>query len=257
MASTNAVVASRPSERIALVVINRPERRNAIDADVRHGLLEAIAAALADAAVRVVVLAGEGGTFCAGGDLTSLAGLDAKAARARLQSGHRIVRMLAAADKPVVAAVDGFAMGAGAGLALCADTIVLGESATIGFPFLKVGLVPDFGVVYALTRRIGVAKARNAVLYARNYRSAEAVDLGLADVAVPDREVRDRAMTLAAELAAMPPFALGLAKRQLAQFPADLDAALELEALGQPLCLSTAEFAEGFTAFKEKRRPSF
>src|SRR5690606_25580794 len=128
MASTTVVTSSRPSERIALVAINRPERRNAINADVRHGLLEALSAALADPAVRAIVLAGEGGTFCAGGDLTSLAGLDVKAARTRLQSGHRIVRMLAGADKPVVAAVDGFAMGAGAGLALCADTIVLGES---------------------------------------------------------------------------------------------------------------------------------
>lgn len=257
MVRTNVVLASRPSERIAVIAINRPERRNAIDADVRNGLLDAIAEALGDDAVRAIVLAGEGGTFCAGGDLTSLAGLDAKAARARLQSGHRVVRMLVQSDKPVIAAVDGFAMGAGAGLALCADTIVLGESATIGFPFLKVGLVPDFGVVYALTRRVGVAKARNAVLYARNYRGREAVEFGLADLGVPDASVRDKALALAAELAAMPPFAFGLAKHQLSRFPVDLDTALEMEAIGQPLCLSTAEFAEGLAAFKEKRRPSF
>lgn len=257
MTATDVVLCSRPSKQVAVIAINRPQRRNAIDAEVRRGLLEALASALDDSAVRAIVLAGEGGTFCAGGDLTTLAGLAAQTACARLRSGHRVVRMLTNADKPVVAAIDGFAMGAGAGIALCADTIVLGETATIGFPFLKVGLIPDFGVTYALTRRIGVARARNALLYARNYRGREAIDLGLADVLVPDAEVRNRALELAAELAAMPPHALGLAKRQLARFPVELEASLEMEALGQPLCLSTAEFAEGIAAFREKRRPSF
>ncbi len=257
MSVPNVVVTSQPSERIAVVSINRPERRNAIDDNVRQRLLDCLASALNEPSIRAVILTGEGGTFCAGGDLTTLAGLDVQAARARLQSGHKVVRLLVNADKPVIAAVEGFAMGAGAGLALCADTIVLGQSATIGFPFLKVGLIPDFGVTYSVARRIGVARARNALLYARNYRGQEALDIGLADVLVPDPDVRSRAIELAGELAALPRHALGMTKRQLAQSPADLETSLEMEALGQPFCLSTAEFAEGFAAFKEKRRPAF
>lgn len=256
-AAAGPIVVDRPAPRIVRIALNRPERRNALDPELRERFHDAIAEALADASARALVITGQGGSFSAGGDLSTLSGIDAKAARARLHAGHALVRRLIHAEKPIVAAVEGYAMGAGAGVALCADTIVVGKGATIGFPFLKVGLMSDYGVAYSLACRIGIARARDALLYARNFRGEEAVAIGLADVLVEDSEVQSTALERATALAEMPPSALGLMKRQFALLPAGLDAALELEALGQPGCLVGEEFREGVAAFREKRRPKF
>src|ERR687888_2798532 len=104
------VLADRPDPAIARLTLNRPDRRNAIDRDLRHALIGALFAALEDPAVRALVLTGSGGAFSAGGDVTSMAGLDAAAARERMRDGHRLVRLVAAAEKPIVAAVEGFAV---------------------------------------------------------------------------------------------------------------------------------------------------
>lgn len=256
-AATPLVSAETSAQGVARIALNRPEKRNALNPELRGALIEAVGAALAESSVRALVLSGEGEHFCAGGDIESLAGLDAEAARARMQNNHRLVRLLAQAEKPVVAAVEGYAVGAGAGLALLADTIVLAEGGTIGFPFFRVGLTPDYGILHTLPRRVGPAQARQILLYARMLTGADAQAMGLADELVGDGETGAKAHELALELAAMPPHAFGLAKRHLAMAPQSLEATLEMEAMAQSLCLTGDEFAEGHSAFLEKRAPKF
>ena len=247
----------RPAEEIARIGLNRPEKRNALDPELRLALIDGIEAVLEDSSVRAVILAGNGGHFCAGGDIASMEGLDAAAGRARMKSNHRMVRLIADAEKPVVAAIEGYAVGAGAGIALLADTVVLAETGAIGFPFFKVGLIPDYAILHTLPRRVGAARARQILLYARMLRGAEAVEAGLADELAPEGGAEAVALERARELAAMPALAFALAKQQIGLAPASLETALEMEALGQASNFTTADFAEGRAAFREKRAPDF
>ena len=253
----SAVTVEAPAPGIARIAINRPDKRNAIDPEARRGLIDALTGALADDGVHAVLLGSTGGHFCAGGDIDSMADLDVAAARARMKDNHRLVRLLAEAEKPVVAGVEGFAVGAGAGLALLADTIVLAETGTIGFPFFRVGLTPDYGILYTLPRRVGSARARQILLYARMYRGDEALQSGLADEIAADGTAETRALELAAELAAMPPHAFALSKRHLAMAPGTLEATLEMEAMAQSLAFNGPEFEAGRAAFRDKRKPAF
>lgn len=247
----------RPSAAVLRIVLDDPAKRNALSADLRAALLSAIEAALADARVGAIIVTGAGGVFCAGGDLSTMGALSADAARARMKAGHRLIRLLAAADKPIVSAVEGPAMGGGAGLALLADAVVMGEGATIGFPYFKVGLVPDYGLFHTLPRRVGAGHARRLFNTAATVRSAEALAIGLVDRVVPDGEVQAAALAQAELLAALPAHAFAMTKQQLAQMPASLEAALEMEALAQTVAFGSADHAEGKRAFFEKRKPIF
>ncbi len=258
MSDTAAVVTiERPETGIVRIGLNRPGKRNALDPDLRLALIETMARATTDETVHAILIAGNGGHFCAGGDIASMSGLDAATGRARMRSNHRMVRLVAESEKPVIAAVEGYAVGAGAGLALLADTVVLAETGAIGFPFFKVGLMPDYGILFSLPRRVGQARARQILLYARMLRGRDALAAGLADEIAPDGGAEALALERARELAAMPAYAFALCKRQIGLAPVSLDAALEMEALGQASCFATEDFAEGRTAFAEKRAPRF
>lgn len=252
------VLRDDPRYRVARLTLNRPERRNAINPELRGALRDGLANALVDPSVRAIVIAGAGGTFCAGGDLTSAAsGNDPDAARARMTENHRLVRLLWHAEKPVVAAVQGWAVGAGAGLALLCDTIVAGRSARFAFSFLRVGLVPDYGLSLTLPRRIGHTRAADLLLGAGQIEAGDGAQIGLVDVAVEDEAVEAAALDRASRLAQQPPMAYALAKRMLLASPASLDATLDAEAASQALCFLGAEHDEGKRAFLEKRAPSF
>ncbi len=242
---------------VARVAINRPDKRNALNDEVRATLIAELPRLLRDEAVHALVLTGEGGNFCSGGDIGSMEGLDSKAARARMKDNHMIVRLIAESEKPVVTAIEGFAVGAGAGLAMLGDTAVIAEGGTIGFPFFRVGLIPDYGILHTLPRRSGGAKARQLLLYAQMVKGPDAVRWGLADELVPDGKAEETAIERALTLARMPPFAFAIAKQQLGLAPVKLDEALEMEALGQAGCFGADEFLEGSAAFLEKRIPVF
>jgi 2-(1,2-epoxy-1,2-dihydrophenyl)acetyl-CoA isomerase len=250
------VLVDRPAERVVRIALNRPERRNALDNALRLEFIAAAEAALGDDQVRALIITGAGGHFCGGGDLTSMP-KTTRDMRARLKAGHRGVRLLLGSEKPVVAAVEGHAAGAGASIALLADLIVMGRSAHISIPFFKVGLVPDWGMLHTLPRRIGAARARQAILLARSYDADEALAIGLADRVVDDEEVQAAALEQAQTLAGLPPHAFGILKQQLAAAPTSLDTSLEMEALAQSICITGEEFAEGAAAFKAKRKPVF
>ncbi|HKU99968.1 MAG TPA: enoyl-CoA hydratase-related protein, partial [Vineibacter sp.] len=157
---TDLVAIDRPAASVARIAINRPERRNALNPTLREKLADTVTQLTADPSVRAIVLTGTGGHFCAGGDLDSLSALPKEDVGALLARGHRLLRTIMEAGKPVVAAVEGAAAGGGAGLALAADPVVMGRGARFVLPFFRIGLVPDYGVVHALVRRAGIAATR-------------------------------------------------------------------------------------------------
>ncbi|WP_223479437.1 enoyl-CoA hydratase/isomerase family protein [Oricola indica] len=247
----------RHERGIVRLVMSHAEARNGMGEALRGELLLAFQTLLQDRTCRVIIITSSLKDFSVGGDLSRMDSLtDPKAGRERLTSAHRLARVLLAADKPMVAEVRGYAMGAGAGLVLMCDTIVLSENATLGFPFPKVGLAPDFAIAHTLPQRIGMAKARQALLYARNFTGVDARDIGLADDVVEDDQVQEKAMERARRLAALPSHAAALTKRML-RYSGDAEAVLDFEAMAQPLCFASDDFQEGLAAFRDKRKPNF
>lgn len=252
-----SVVEVRRAGAVATVALVRPERRNALDLPTRQALLAALEEVAADGDVRAVVLTGTDGAFCAGQDLAAREELvDAGATVA--DSYNPLARALRDMPKPVVAAVTGPAVGAGMGLALACDIVLLSERAVMACVFVKVGLVPDTGVTHELVARVGRARAFEIAATARPIAADEAVALGLANAVHPAASVFEAAQLLAAELAAGPAFALALTKRLLtAAEVTEPDRMLDLEARAQGAAAATAEHAEGVAAFGEKRPPRY
>lgn len=247
----------RHGRGIVRVVMNHGAARNAMGEELRGALLPTLDQLFTDPTARVIILTSALKDFSVGGDLSKMDTLtDPKAGRLRMTSAHRLARLLLSADKPMIAEVRGHAVGAGAGLVLFCDTIVMGEGASIGFPFPRVGLAPDFAIAYTLPKRIGLAKARQALLYARNYKGPDALAIGLADEVVADDQVAALAMERARELAALPSHSAALTKRML-EHADDAAAVLDFEAMAQPLCFASDDFQEGLAAFREKRKPNF
>ncbi len=253
----NIVDVERHDHGIVRVVMKHEAARNAMGEDLRGALLTEFSALLTEAKTRVIIITSALKDFSVGGDLSKMDELaDPKFGRRRMTSAHKLGRLLLSADKPMIAELRGYAMGAGAGLALACDTIVMGEGASIGFPFLKVGLTPDFGIAYTLPQRIGFARARQAILYAKTFKAQEALEIGLADDMTADDAVAALAMERAREIAGFPSFAISLTKRMMER-AIDPTAVLDFEATAQPLCFASEDFREGLAAFREKRKPNF
>jgi 2-(1,2-epoxy-1,2-dihydrophenyl)acetyl-CoA isomerase len=251
------VLLDRPAPGVARLVINRPAKRNAIDHAVRQALIDALEALRADASVRALVLGGAQGVFSAGGDLPSMVGLDADQAAARLQHIHTLCRALARCGYSIVSAIEGIAAGAAVGMALLGDHIVIGRGARVLFPFLKLGLTPDWGQLLTLPRRVGKAAAWRLVTSSDPVTAEEAFRIGLADQLVEDAEVMGAAVAEAARLAQLPLDALRRARDRLASPSSSLAEELSREERDQIACLTGAEFDEGYRAFVSKRAPDF
>jgi enoyl-CoA hydratase/carnithine racemase len=251
------IVVDRPAEAVVRLAFNRPEKRNPLETETREMLLSSLGEALDDPTVRAIILTGNGGTFCAGGDIAAMGKSDERSGADRMARNHVLTRRIGRAEKPVIAAVEGFAFGAGAGIALLCDAIVAGQGASIGFSFFRMGLVPDYGIVHTLTQRIGFGKARLLLLRAATLKAPEALQLGLFDQVVPDADVQSAALALAVELAAQPANAVALTKRMLLAEPQGFDAALDLERTSQVMSFLTADHREGVAAFRDKRAPKF
>jgi len=251
------ILIDRPAPAISRLLINRPEARNAINAAVREKLHAALIAARDDRTVRAVIIGGVGGFFSAGGDLPSMVGISPEAARTRMEDGHKIVSLLWTYPKPVVAAIERAAVGAGAGIAMLADRIVMGKSAALLFPFLRLGLVPDWGLVQTVSRRAGATQAQRFFLAGKPIDPDTAIAHNMADMAVEDEAVMQHAISQAEQLASMPLHAFARLKHLL-RHAADTDPLnLAQEAAAQTECLTGPEFIEGYAAFKEKRPADF
>ncbi|WP_405150625.1 enoyl-CoA hydratase-related protein [Sphaerisporangium sp. NBC_01403] len=242
---------------VRVLTLNRPRRRNAIDLALRVVLAERIEEAMADAAVRVVVLTGAGGTFCSGGDISTMSRQSPEQTRPRAEAAQRIVRAIWSGPKPVLAAVEGFAFGAGAALALACDQVVAASDATFNATFTRVGLAGDLGIFWSLRRRAGLAAARRLLMLPREVRGAEALEIGLADVLTAPGAALETALADGERLAAGPPLALAAIKAMLVEGPSDPYDVLAREVDNQVRLFDTDDFAEGVAAFHERRPPVF
>jgi 2-(1,2-epoxy-1,2-dihydrophenyl)acetyl-CoA isomerase len=246
---------------VRTITLNRPERLNAVDPALADALPRAIDDAAAADDVRVVVVTGAGRGFCSGLDLSTPPQLPQATRAERLDRYAWIGRWvfsLVSCDKPVIAAVNGAAAGAGFGLALAADIRLIAASAKMTAGYIRRALSPDAGVSYFLPRHVGHARATEILFTGRDVDAAEAERIGLAAAVLPDAEFGARVAEYAARLAAGPPNAYALTKRLLvASLGASLDDQLERELTYIKSSFASADVSEALRAFSEKRPPKF
>jgi len=248
----------RRDEGVVFLILHNPGRLNAIDMAMREDLATRLESLRKDAEARVVVLAGHGEHFCAGGDIKGWKDFTVVEARGRLDAIHRPLRGLLNLDKPVIAMVRGYAVGAGMNLALACDLVFAGETARFGQTFVRLGIIPDAGGLCLLPLAIGLHRAKELMWSAEIIEAREAHRLGIVNRVFPEDRLEEETLTFAQKLAKGPPLAIGLIKRILRlTFLEKLEAILEYEAQAQPLCFQTEDHKEGRRAFEEKRPPSF
>lgn len=248
------------ADRIATVTLNRPDAMNATTDEMYQELQVLIGRIAADRDVACVILTGAGRGFCAGADLKARKD-DMTPLQRRTR--HRwilkdILEPLYRLEKPVIAAVNGAAAGAGFNIALACDFIVASEQASFIQAFARVGLVPDLGGLYLLGRVIGINKAKELCFTARKVSAEEAKTLGIVNHVVPHDRLLEEARALAAKITAGSPTAIAMTKTLLDKSTnATIDQMLEYEAYAQTIAYLTPEYEEGVQAFREKRAPDF
>jgi enoyl-CoA hydratase/carnithine racemase len=253
----------RAESGVATITFDRPDKLNALTFGVYRELTDLFAALERDDAVRAVIVTGSGRAFCSGGDVHEIIGelvkQDARDLLAFTRMTGELIGNIRRLRKPVVAAVNGVAAGAGAVIALAADMRVLAETAKLAFLFVRVGLAgADMGAAFLLPRVVGLARATEILMLGDAIPAARCAEIGLASKVVPVEQVLPEARALAERLARGPTFALGMTKELLNQELAlSLPAALEAEAQGQQICMLTHDFREAYHAFVEKREPRF
>jgi 2-(1,2-epoxy-1,2-dihydrophenyl)acetyl-CoA isomerase len=244
---------------IATITLDRPDALNSLEASLKKDLLAAFREAGRDRAVRVVILTGAGRAFCVGQDLKERlapdpAPLDVEV-RERFNPLVMAIRLL---DKPVIAAVNGVAAGAGASLAFACDLRIAAEHASFVLAFGRIGLIPDTGATWLLPRLVGLGRASELLLLADPLPAAEALRIGLVNRVVPGDELAAQARRLAMSLAEGAPRAMALTKRAMRRaLESGFEATLDYEASLQGIAGRTADHAEGLAAFVEKRPPRF
>jgi 2-(1,2-epoxy-1,2-dihydrophenyl)acetyl-CoA isomerase len=242
---------------VATITLNRPESLNALNVAMRLELLAALKDIRRDDAVRAVVLTGEGRGFCSGADLRG-GSAEREFRRVVTTEYNPLIQAIRELPKPVIAAVNGVAAGAGVSLALACDLIWAAEEARFIQAFVKIGLVPDSGSTRTLVRALGRHRAAQLIFSGEPLSAAEAYAAGLVNAVVPQAELGEAVAKVAAGLAAGPTRAIGYAKRLINHAEdASLDASLAMEAGLQELAGRTDDHAEGVAAFGEKREPRF
>lgn len=245
---------------VATVTLNRPAKRNAINARMFAELEAAFDQLSAEPSVRAFILTGAGGHFCSGVDVSAHDEMPASAAamRERMAGIHRLVSKVFTCPKPGVAAVAGFAAGGGANLALACDLVVMADDAHFAELFVRRGLVMDMSGSFTLPRSVGLHRAKELALLGDTIDAARAWEIGIANRVVPAAEVTATAREIAVRLAAGPPVALALMKRALNEsFSRTFDQALEQESADQSAAFMTSDVQEAIRAFLEKREPRF
>ncbi|MDD2546447.1 MAG: enoyl-CoA hydratase/isomerase family protein [Burkholderiaceae bacterium] len=245
--------------QVATLTFHNPAKRNAFAPQMRLEIQDVVRRLKADPGIRALVLTGEGTHFCSGGDLQNIAsaGLDNAGWRARMGSLHDWLKDLVTLDRPVIAAVDGAAAGAGFSLALMADFVLATPRAKFSMSFIKVGLVPDCAAFYTLPRVVGVQRAKELMLSGRDIGAQEALRLGIVMELHEPAALLPRAQAMAASFVGASPTAVSLIKRSLAMPGHDLPTLLEQEANAQAVATGTPEHRAAVQAFLNKEPAPF
>jgi enoyl-CoA hydratase/3-hydroxyacyl-CoA dehydrogenase len=243
---------------VALVTIDRPEALNALNREVLRDLGEAVDTVARDDAVHVMVLTGEGRAFISGADIGVMAQVSPLESREYTKLGHKVARKLERLEKPVIAAINGFAFGGGLELALACDILLASDRAQFGLPEVTLGIHPGFGGTQRLPRIIGRQKAKELIFTGERFSADRAEALGLVSRVVPHERLLDEALALAQRIAGNAPVAVRLAKAAVNRgIETDLDTALGIEVESVTITFTTEDRAEGMRAFLEKRKPEF
>ncbi|MDQ1627213.1 MAG: hypothetical protein QOI54_957 [Actinomycetota bacterium] len=250
----------RRDEGVVLVTLDLPHRRNMMSGAMTESWGRAMTALREDRSVRAVVVTGEGSSFCAGGDLSWIGAepeASVDALRDRMLPFYRTWLAVRTLEVPSIAAINGPAVGAGLALALSCDLRYAAQDARLAVPFTSLGMHPGMATTYLLPEVVGLGVARELLLTGRVVTGAEAVGLGLVNQAFPGETLLEEALAIAAKVAAAAPVATRLTKAALQSPPGSYEAALQWEALAQPVTLATADLQEGLRAARERRTPRF
>jgi enoyl-CoA hydratase len=240
--------------RLAILHLNRPEALNALNPELLCELADKLHELDADPDIACLILTGKGKAFAAGADIKAMADLSAMAmVQAHWMERWASVRQV---KKPLIAAVNGYALGGGCELAMACDLIIASETAKFGQPEISLGVIPGAGGTQRLTRTVGKAKAMELILTGRPFSAQEALEMGLINRVVPSENVLEEALALATIIAEKPVFATRLAKEAILEaFESPLEQGLLAEKQRFALCFGTADQREGMQAFQEKRSP--
>lgn len=258
---TEPVLLEERDGAVAVLTLNRPRAKNALNFALLNALAEGLVRAGQASDVRAILVTGNGGSFCSGADLKSamaevqgnLGALDTA-----IDKYHAIIRAIVGAPKPVIAAVDGPAVGFGCDLALACDLRIVSAEAYFQEKFVKIGLMPDGGGTFWLPRLVGMARAMELMLTGEAIPGPRALEMGLVNRLVPAASLKDEALSLARSLAKGPPLAFGEIKAAVrASYAGTIDQALDREKAGQLKCLLSSDCMEGVMAWMEKREPNF
>ncbi|UED72388.1 enoyl-CoA hydratase/isomerase family protein [Brevibacillus sp. DP1.3A] len=245
--------------KICIIKLNRPEIRNPLT-EAAWELLDTFREIQYDDQVKAVIITGTERAFSAGGNLNNVQGdtSNAFSTRKRMKQYYELLHMMRKVEKPMIAAVNGAAAGAGVSLALACVLVIAARSAFFIQSFVKVGALPDFGGIHFLTQSLGPHRAKELMMLGERISAEQAYQLGMVNEVVDDSSLLERACSIAQKIAEGPSLSIGLIK-QLVHYSANvsLEEFLELEAFGQGVCFQTEDLKEGVTAFFEKRAPQF
>ncbi len=257
MAYENLVLELRGG--MGIIKINRPKALNALNSATLDELLAAAGELAGNPDVKVVIVTGQGDkAFAAGADIQEMQPMNPMQGMAFSQKGHKAMSFLQEMSKPVIAAVNGYALGGGFELALACDIIYAAEKARVGFPEVTLGILPGFGGTQRTARLAGVAKAKELIFSGKAISAKEAYEMGILNKVTPDGELMEAVESLAASIMSAGPIGVGLAKASINKSASvDVDSGLDFEAEAFGLCFGTEDQKEGMAAFLEKRKASY
>jgi 2-(1,2-epoxy-1,2-dihydrophenyl)acetyl-CoA isomerase len=243
--------------KTAIITLNAPAKRNALIADIRNRVIAALDELEMDAGCRAIVLTGAGGYFCAGGDIGIVKPLTPLEVRSRVKVQQALIEKIVRHSKPIFAAVEGPAFGAGFALATACDFVIASEAATFCAAYGKIGVMPDLGLLWSLAGRANIGTLREIVMFCDVIRAPEAKVMGIVDQLAPEGGALELALVRAARLANAATASISLTKTLLARSPLNLQTVFDAEADGQATLSSSEDSREGIKAFAERRAPEF
>ncbi|HZH93871.1 MAG TPA: enoyl-CoA hydratase-related protein [Tissierellaceae bacterium] len=244
--------------KVGVLRINRPEAMNSLNTKVLEELLMAVEQVKNDQDIFVLVITGEGKAFVAGADISEMSTMDPVQARSFAEAGLKVFREIESMEKPVVAAVNGFALGGGCELAMACDIRIASTKAKFGQPEVGLGVTPGFGGTVRLSRLVGPAKAKELIYSGNIIKADEALGIGLVNSVSEPEELMGAAMEMANKISSNAQLAVRYSKQSINRsFETDVETAMEIERNLFGLCFSTEDQKEGMKAFGEKRKPDF